>query len=920
MQAELQRSPGDEATWKRFEELSEAERATTVDGLKQELDKLVRSDPKAALALSGVLFQAAASTPTRAGVGFRGRAVARHVNDQPEGALEDYLEAIRIYRAEGAELEVARLERALIDLYHLTGRIPEALAAAERARSTFERLGEQRQLAQLEINLGNVHFRQEELPEAGAAYAAAAKRFCALGDELGTAIAQFNRGNVEVFAGRYAEAERAYSAAATSFKAGGQWVHVAECEYAQAWMLSMRCRFSEAIGALEAAGERFREVARPSRAPLCDLDLAELYLRLDACWDANHAATRAIEAFDEVGLDYERAKALVVRGLAARRTLGAAQADLDAARTLYQRLGNERALAALDLQLQALAINAGAVTPELISTLETARAKFAASQNALLQAIATLLFARALTQAGQPERSIELLAPLTSPSAPRAGVDILLLADCLRALAEAQLAADSTPEAIKTLERAVECIEETRGSVPGTDARLAFFRDRHGAYVALARRLAEAGEVAHGLEYLELGRRQEKRRRAAPKDDPEREALDALLLKRLDAELGPLTGNADGNDEGPTDDELLKAELALTHKLRERQAGLLDEEAPQPRLSPNEAVLSFLIDEGQLGVFVQVNGETTWVPLAIGVEEVQHAAERLELALRKRHSSASSPSREARALRKIHAECDRLGAGLLGPVLGALEGASRLIVIPYGLLHGLPFHALQVAGTSLIQRFEVSQSASLKALADCRRGRQVTSAPRLMLAARDASLPAIAREAEALVLAHGGLLTELDSKELFDALAEGDLGGASLHIAAHGAFQPHNPLFSGLSLGDRVLTAHDLRALDLGLELVTLGGCETGRSGRIEGEALVGIDQAFLAAGTRAVVSSLWVVDDRTAARQMEALHKRLVAGECVGRALAEVQREDLAASPHPYDWAPFVLSGDPDARLNPPA
>ena len=176
-------------------------------------------------------------------------------------------------------------------------------------------------------------------------------------------------------------------------------------------------------------------------------------------------------------------------------------------------------------------------------------------------------------------------------------------------------------------------------------------------------------------------------------------------------------------------------------------------------------------------------------------------------------------------------------------------------------------------------------------------------------------LPELIREQTALAALAGGGFEEVEPAALEGRLASGERAVAALHLAAHGSFQPSNPVFSGLSLGERVLTAHDVRLLNLDLELVTLSGCETGRVGQVGGEELVGIDQAFLAAGARAVVSSGWVVEDRAAAETMVELYRELVAGCDVASALARVQRARLDAGTHPFDWAAFAVRGDGAAR-----
>ena len=920
MFADLLAAPGDERLWAVLDGLQLAEREAVVDELKALLDVEVRARPAEAAAMADVLFRVAMATPTREAVGYRGRAVARHVLGQSDEALLDYERAIELYTESGADLDVARLQRALIDLHHLAGRNDAAMAAAAAARSVFERLGEERQLAQLEVNVGNVHFRSDRLADAAAAYAAAAARFRALGDETGLGIAEYNRGNVEVYAGRYPEAAQAYGLAHDVFTKGELWAHVAECDYARAWMLSMRCRFAEAIPALEAARALFEKNEQRTRAPLCDLDLAELYLRLDARWDALEHASRAAAAFEGLGLAYELAKALSVRGMARLRTedMPGALADWDQAQALLAGLDNQHQEWTLRMQ-RAAARHAVASDPRALDELRWARTELAESGNSLSVGVSRVSLARALTAAGCADEAVALVEPLTVDDGddPRGASDMLLEVDALRVLGEAQLALDQRTSAMRSLSRAVERIDATLALVPGSDARTAFFRDRHGAFVDLARLFAEDGRAAEGLAMLERGRARESRQRETlrPEAQALRERLDTLLLRRLDADLGALTGNAETSGSGPSDDELLVLERQLASLLRERGLDAMPSAVRTAWVQPGEVALSYLVQDDGAGVFVTSTSTTTWVPLATTARELTALSERLDLALRKRRT----PAREAQTRATLERVLAELGELLLAPLEGLLPKDARLVIVPYGALHGLAFHALDFRGRALILSHEVGYALALSRLVASRaRTRSATAEARVLLTAgRDTSLPEIATEAEALQALWGPALREVPPEALRPSLAEPALAGGLLHLAAHGAFQPHNPLFSGLSFGTQVWTAQDVRGLDLELELVTLSGCETGRSGRIDGEALVGIDQAFLAAGARAVVSSLWVVDDALAARWMASLHARLAAGQRAGAALAEVQREAYALSTHPFDWAPFVLVGDLDAQVS---
>jgi len=80
-----------------------------------------------------------------------------------------------------------------------------------------------------------------------------------------------------------------------------------------------------------------------------------------------------------------------------------------------------------------------------------------------------------------------------------------------------------------------------------------------------------------------------------------------------------------------------------------------------------------------------------------------------------------------------------------------------------------------------------------------------------------------------------------------------------------GAAVPREPGWPGRpgSAGsDGFLRVRELFGLDLVAELVVLSGCSTGRGRLVEGEGVEGLRRAFLAAGARTLVVSLWAVDD----------------------------------------------------------
>jgi hypothetical protein len=79
---------------------------------------------------------------------------------------------------------------------------------------------------------------------------------------------------------------------------------------------------------------------------------------------------------------------------------------------------------------------------------------------------------------------------------------------------------------------------------------------------------------------------------------------------------------------------------------------------------------------------------------------------------------------------------------------------------------------------------------------------------------------------------------------------------------------------------------------------------------------VLGIASAFVCAGGRAVVASLWEVDDRTTADLMERFYRELASGRTVVSALQAAQLELRGRKPHPFFWAGFVVIGDGDVAV----
>ncbi|XP_078362894.1 uncharacterized protein LOC144647024 [Oculina patagonica] len=143
---------------------------------------------------------------------------------------------------------------------------------------------------------------------------------------------------------------------------------------------------------------------------------------------------------------------------------------------------------------------------------------------------------------------------------------------------------------------------------------------------------------------------------------------------------------------------------------------------------------------------------------------------------------------------------------------------------------------------------------------------------------------------------------------------------ALVHFAAHGRMETGD---IALSLDpervspiptkdDYILTMADVLSVKLRARLVVLSCCHSAK-GKILDEGVVGIACAFLDAGARSVLVSLWAIDDEATLEFMRSFYHHLVEGKSASKSL-NLAMKDLRESDKYSDvkyWAPFVLIGD---------
>ncbi|MBN9390190.1 MAG: tetratricopeptide repeat protein [Chloroflexi bacterium] len=254
---------------------------------------------------------------------------------------------------------------------------------------------------------------------------------------------------------------------------------------------------------------------------------------------------------------------------------------------------------------------------------------------------------------------------------------------------------------------------------------------------------------------------------------------------------------------------------------------------------------------------------------------------------------------------------------LFAPVEPFMADIRRLIIVPHGSLHYLPFHALYNAARDryLLESFdEITYLPAASLLAVCReRGLRKEGEGSLVFGfSNQGALPCAVEEAGLVgqTLQTGPLVEAEATLANFRRLAA---TARILHLATHGRYREDAPLFSSLLLADGELTVHELLNMELQAALVTFSACETGLGAIGGGDEVQGLSRACLYAGAGSLALALWRVDDRAGSLLMQEFYQGLLQGSGKSAALRRAQLSLLSnpAYRHPFYWAPFILVGD---------
>lgn len=516
--------------------------------------------------------------------------------------------------------------------------------------------------------------------------------------------------------------------------------------------------------------------------------------------------------------------------------------------------------------------------------------------------------------------------------------------------------------------RAIEALETQVGKLGGSQETQSDFRaqfaDYYREFIDL---LVEQHQQAAAFQVLERSRARTLLAMLAERDlvftadvpeaterDRKRIAWEYDRTQARLAQLNPLKEQAQ-----------IEAALNQIRELRDRQSDIvarirqqsprlaslqypqpLDVKAVQAALDLGTLVLSYSVGKDKSYLFALTRDAGVQVyPVAIGETRLREDVERFRSLIQRAPLGTTDLTGLVERGRQLYDV-------LMQPAAKMVAAATRVLVVPDGPLHALPFSALvrgvevKTAGARrdweyLIEWKPVHVVVSATVYSELRKARpnRGTPAARTTLVAfGDPTYPASAVNTDekqldrqdAVVrsmITRGYRLTPLPATKgevaaiarLYRELAETYVGDSAteeraksvskhtryLHFASHGLLDERFPLNSGLALtipaemtegqDNGILQAWEIfEGLRIEADLVVLSACETGLGKEMGGEGLVGLTRAFHYAGARSVLASLWSVADDSTAALMVRFYGYLKAGRSKDAALRQAQLDLL--------------------------
>ncbi|WP_161485159.1 CHAT domain-containing protein [Balneola sp. EhC07] len=371
----------------------------------------------------------------------------------------------------------------------------------------------------------------------------------------------------------------------------------------------------------------------------------------------------------------------------------------------------------------------------------------------------------------------------------------------------------------------------------------------------------------------------------------------------------------------------------------------------QNSLSAEDALIEYMFTDHRLIIFRITKDDADYTSVEIDSGSPKNHLSGLV-------SDFRTAIQEKSALDLIGKRSQSLFDLLLKPLSDKLDGINNLLIVPSKSLSLLPFDALYINNSFLIEKFSIKYLPSSTIYKYIEPPHRTTSRELFAVAGSGlngstsqtknySSLPSTILEVDAISKEFIDVLTLKDQEVSESKIKSSPLNEFRyLHFATHGNVNELNPQQSGLIISELVesegafqedgyLNSKEISSLTFNADLVVLSACNTAVGKIISGEGLHGLQRSFFKAGASSVVVSLWSVYDNSTASFMGSFYKNLsrLEKEEIGlwnkfklffdlyeppmfgykENALHMAKKELLDHPyynHPVYWAPFIMIG----------
>lgn len=484
-------------------------------------------------------------------------------------------------------------------------------------------------------------------------------------------------------------------------------------------------------------------------------------------------------------------------------------------------------------------------------------------------------------------------------------------------------------EAVKVYKQAVKIVDAMRAAIKVEEFQNGFLTDKQDVYKELILLLLNMGKVEDSFQYAERAKsrsfidllgnqkislkndvsqklydilteqkqtiRKFEEAFAAARSAEKEEAAKELSQQLVEARNRYQNLLIDAKEQSPEISNFITVDAITLNKLYD----LLEDDA---------ALVEYLVTQNELIAWVITKGEIHSVRVPVKEQEL--------------NSLIADYRDRIQKLAPVEEQSKRLHTLLVDPAEPFIKSKRLLGIVPHGHLHYISFSSLKDGESYLFERHPLFYSPSASVMQYTFKEKAARSGDIKVLALGNPDLgdfnydlPLAEMEANAIQwdFPKVDILTREKATESWLKKHIGEY--QVIHVASHGEFDPINPLFSSLKLtrdksDDGNFEVNEVFGLDIKADIVTLSACQTGLGDIVGGDELVGLNRAFIYAGTHAILSSLWRVSDISTAVLIKHFYRNF-GKEDKAESLRKAQLIVKRLYPHPSYWAGFNLTGD---------